>query len=79
MADDNVHMVEVGSNNLRMKDINKMDCAVFDYFTKLRNEVESERIQGGIALLKYLIQQNSVSVYLQITSKLIIFARDGKK
>ena len=62
-------MVEVDSNGSKMKDINKMDCAIFDYFTKLRNEVESERIEGGITLLKYLIQQNSVSVYLQITSK----------
>lgn len=69
MADENVHMVEVDSNGSKMKDINKMDCAIFDYFTKLRNEVESERIEGGITLLKYLIQQNSVSVYLQITSK----------
>ncbi|KAK9297581.1 hypothetical protein QLX08_008798 [Tetragonisca angustula] len=59
MAAENVHMVEVGSNDSRMKDINKMDCTVFDYFTNLRNEVESERIQGGIALLKYLSQQNS--------------------
>ena len=79
MAAENVHMVEVGSNDSRMKDINKMDCTVFDYFTNLRNEVESERIQGGIALLKYLSQQNSVSVYLQITLKLIIFAQDSEK
>ncbi|CAD1478873.1 unnamed protein product [Heterotrigona itama] len=59
MADETVHMVEIGSNNSKMKDVNKMDCTIFDYFTKLRNEVESERIQGGIILLKYLIQQNS--------------------
>ncbi|KAF3421961.1 LOW QUALITY PROTEIN: hypothetical protein E2986_00122 [Frieseomelitta varia] len=59
MADENVHMAEVGSNDSRMKNINKMECTVFDYFTILRNEVESKRIQGGIALLKYLSQQNS--------------------
>lgn len=69
MADETTHMVEVVSNDFEMKDISKVDCAMLDYFTKLRNEIESERIHGGIALLKYLIQQNSVSVYLKITLK----------
>lgn len=70
MADETMHMLEPISNNFKMKDkMNKMDCTVLDYFTKLRNETESERIHGGIVLLKYLIEQNSVSIYLKITSK----------
>lgn len=64
-----MHMAEVVSNNFVVKDISKVDCKMLDYFTKLINEVESERIHGGIAILKYLIQQNSVSVYLKITLK----------
>ncbi|PBC32395.1 Myb-bindingA [Apis cerana cerana] len=60
MADETMHMLEPISNNFKMKDkMNKMDCTVLDYFTKLRNETESERIHGGIVLLKYLIEQNS--------------------
>ncbi|XP_068980107.1 myb-binding protein 1A [Bombus flavifrons] len=59
MADETMHMAEVVSNNFVVKDISKVDCKMLDYFTKLINEVESERIHGGIAILKYLIQQNS--------------------
>ncbi|XP_017763658.1 PREDICTED: myb-binding protein 1A [Eufriesea mexicana] len=59
MADEAMHMVEVVSNDFEMTNTNKMDCTILDYFTKLKNEIESERIHGGIALLKYLIQQNS--------------------
>lgn len=53
-----MHMLEPISNKMKDK-MNKMDCTVLDYFTKLRNETESERIHGGIVLLKYLIEQNS--------------------
>lgn len=69
MADETMHVAEVVSNKFEMKDISKVDCKMLDCFTKLINEVESERIHGGIALLKYLIQKNSVSVYLKITLK----------
>lgn len=68
MADETMHMLEPISNKMKDK-MNKMDCTVLDYFTKLRNETESERIHGGIVLLKYLIEQNSVSINLKITSK----------
>lgn len=67
MADESMHMVEVLSNDSKIKEINKMDCTILDYFTKLKSEVESERIDGGIVLLNYLHQQSSVSVYLKIT------------
>ncbi|CAL7951593.1 unnamed protein product [Xylocopa violacea] len=60
MADNGaMHMVEVVSNDRKMKETNKIDCTILDYFTKLRNESESERINGGIALLKYLVEQCS--------------------
>ncbi|KOC64165.1 Myb-binding protein 1A [Habropoda laboriosa] len=59
MADQAMHMEEVVSNDYKIKEINKMDCTILDYFTKLRNETKSERIVGGIALLKYLCQQCS--------------------
>ncbi|OAD61876.1 Myb-binding protein 1A [Eufriesea mexicana] len=51
MADEAMHMVEVVSNDFEMTNTNKMDCTILDYFTKLKNEIESERIHGGIALL----------------------------
>ncbi|XP_076642327.1 MYB binding protein 1a [Halictus rubicundus] len=59
MADQGVHMVEVVSNDLKVKEKNKMDCTILDYFTKLRNETEHGRINGGIELLKYLLGQSS--------------------
>lgn len=62
MADEGTHMVEVVSNDLEIKETNKMDCTILDYFTKLKNETESDRIDGGIALLKYLLQHCSVRV-----------------
>ncbi|XP_043262610.1 myb-binding protein 1A isoform X2 [Colletes gigas] len=42
-----------------MKETNKMNCTILDYFNKLRSEVESERAVGGIELLKYLLGQAS--------------------
>ncbi|XP_034183243.1 MYB binding protein 1a isoform X1 [Osmia lignaria lignaria] len=59
MADESMHMVEVLSNDSKIKEINKMDCTILDYFTKLKSEIESERIDGGIVLLNYLRQQSS--------------------
>ncbi|KZC14630.1 PREDICTED: DNA polymerase V [Dufourea novaeangliae] len=59
MADEGMHMVEVVSNDLKAREKNKMDCTIFDHFTKLRNETESDRINGGIELLKYLLGQSS--------------------
>ncbi|XP_054014556.1 myb-binding protein 1A-like [Hylaeus anthracinus] len=59
MADESMHMVEVVSNDFKIKETNKMDCTILDYFTKLRNETESDRIVGGIELLKYLLEQSS--------------------
>lgn len=66
-------MVEVVSNDFKIQKTNKMDCTILDYFTKLKNETESDRIVGGIELLKYLLKQNSVSIYLKITLNLSIF------
>lgn len=49
MANETMHVLEPISNDFKMKDkMNKMDCTVLDYFTKLRNEIESERIHSGI-------------------------------
>nr|XP_033331334.1 myb-binding protein 1A [Megalopta genalis] len=59
MADEGMHMVEVVSNALRVKEKNKMDCTILDHFTKLRNETEHDRINGGIELLKYLLGQSA--------------------
>ncbi|XP_076618481.1 MYB binding protein 1a isoform X1 [Colletes latitarsis] len=59
MAGEDMHMVEVVSNDFKMKETNKMNCTIFDYFNKLRSEVESERAVGGIELLKYLLGQTS--------------------
>lgn len=74
MADKAMHMVEVVSNDCKMKETKKVDCTVLDYFTRIRSDTESDRIEGGIALLKYLLQQSSVSVYLTITSKHVVFS-----
>ena len=57
-----MHMVEAVSNDLKAMETNKMDCTILDHFTKLRNETEFHRIDGGIALLKCLLPQSSVSV-----------------
>ncbi|XP_003704944.2 MYB binding protein 1a [Megachile rotundata] len=59
MADQTMHMVEVLSNDSEIKEINKMDSTILDYFTKLKSEAEPERIDGAIVLLKYLHQQSS--------------------
>ncbi|CAK9816347.1 Myb-binding protein 1A [Anthophora quadrimaculata] len=59
MADQTMHMGEVVLNDCKVGEINKMDCTILDYFTKLRNETKSERIDGGIAIIKYLRQQSS--------------------
>ncbi|XP_017879918.1 myb-binding protein 1A-like protein [Ceratina calcarata] len=42
-----------------MKETNTVNGTILDCFTRLRSETESERTDAGIALLKYLIQQNS--------------------
>ena len=59
MAGEGVHMVEAVSNDLKAMETNKMDCTILDHFTKLKNETEFHRIDGGIALLKCLLPQSS--------------------
>ncbi|XP_031845505.1 MYB binding protein 1a [Nomia melanderi] len=59
MADEGMHMVEVVSNDLKVRKKNKMDCTILDYFTKLRDDTEFDRINGGIELLKYLLGRSS--------------------